>query len=60
MCQITKNPPGAAGGLTPTVKWPTLPDRSSWYAYCSAALLVKFPLAPLALIWLLPKEMRDP
>ena len=29
-------------------------------AYCSAVVLVKFPLLPLALIWLLPKEMSGP
>jgi hypothetical protein len=29
-------------------------------AYCSAVVLVKAPLVPLALNWLLPKEMMDP
>jgi hypothetical protein len=29
-------------------------------AYRSAVVLVKFPLLPLALIWLLPKDMMDP
>ena len=29
-------------------------------AYRSVVVLVKFPLVPLALIWLLPKEMSCP
>jgi hypothetical protein len=53
-------PVNSAGGLAPEAKPPALPTDRADTAYCSAVVLVKFPLTPLALIWLLPNEMRDP